>query len=44
MNKLTFDKETKLKSFFESGWTLDKNRDAISKEFSLKTLSRRFLG
>ena len=31
MNKLTAsDKETKLKEFFESGWTLDKNRDAIS--------------
>ena len=37
MNKLTAsDRETILKEFFESGWELDKNRDAISKEFQFK--------
>ena len=43
MNKLTAsDKETKLKEFFESGWTLDKNRDAISKEFQFKNFIEAF--
>lgn len=43
MNKLTAsDKETKLKEFFESGWKLDKNRDAISKEFQFKNFIEAF--
>ena len=43
MNKLTAsDRETKLKEFFESGWKLDKNRDAISKEFQFKNFIEAF--
>ena len=43
MNKLTAsDRETILKEFFESGWKLDKNRDAISKEFQFKNFIEAF--
>ena len=43
MNKLTAsDRQTKLKAFFENGWKLDENRDAIHKEFQFKNFIEAF--
>ena len=43
MNKLTAnDRQIKLKAFFENGWKLDENRDAIHKEFQFKNFIEAF--
>ena len=43
MNKLNAsDRQTKLKAFFENGWKLDENRDAIHKEFQFKNFIEAF--
>lgn len=43
MNKLNAsDRQTKLNAFFENGWKLDENRDAIHKEFQFKNFIEAF--
>ena len=43
MNKLNAsDRQTKLNAFFENGWKLDENSDAIHKEFQFKNFIEAF--